>query len=134
MAESAGFSAIAVNYPSTRKELRAHVRQLELLLNSLEYVKEVSFITAGIGGLLVRLLLAADSQWKKKIKTGRIVQIDPPNRGFRLWERLSDSKIAALFLGPSIKAAIRIRLSKFRVFPIRQSSASSTHTTGLRIC
>lgn len=90
MAESAGFSAIAVNYPSTRKELRAHVRQLELLLNSLEYVKEVSFITAGIGGLLVRLLLAADSQWKKKIKTGRIVQIDPPNRGFRLWERLSE--------------------------------------------
>ena len=29
MAESAGFSAIAVNYPSTRKELRAHIRQLE---------------------------------------------------------------------------------------------------------
>ena len=117
MAESAGFSAIAVNYPSTRKELRAHVRQLELLLNSLEYVKEVSFITAGIGGLLVRLLLAADSQWKKKIKTGRIVQIDPPNRGFRLWERLSDSKIAALFLGPSIKSCDSHKVVKIPRFP-----------------
>lgn len=82
MAESAGFSAIAVNYPSTRKELRAHVRQLELLLNSLEYVKEVSFITAGIGGLLVRLLLAADSQWKKKSK---------PDESSRLIRRIADS-------------------------------------------
>ncbi len=115
--ESAGFAAVAVNYPSTRKGLGAHVRQLELLLGSLDYATEFSFITVGIGGLLVRQLLATDSLRKEKGKIRRIVQIDPPNRGFKLWERLCDSKIATFILGPSINSCDSRKIVQLPRFP-----------------
>ncbi len=117
MCESEGYSAIAVNYPSTRKELKAHVRQMELLLSNLKNMKEISFITDGIGGLLVRQLLRTDSQQQKIIKAGRVIQINPPNRGYRLWERLCNSKIALFILGPMIYTCDSRRIVQIPRFP-----------------
>ncbi len=117
MVESIMAVPIAINYPSTRKDMDAHLRQIDFLLNNLEGIKEISFISDGIGGLLVKKLLSADSLWQKKIKIGRIVQINPPNRGYRLWERLADSKIATAILGPMIKFGDSHRAAKISRFP-----------------
>ena len=117
MAETITAVPIAVNYPSTRKDIDAHLRQIDFLLNNLEGIKEISFISDGIGGLLVRKLLSADSPWQKKIKISRVIQINPPNRGYRLWERLADSKIATAILGPMIKLGDSHRAAKFSRFP-----------------
>lgn len=117
MAESEGFTAITLNYPSTRKNLNTHLRQLEFLLNGLSGIKEISFITDGIGGIILRELLACDSEWKRRCKIQRVVQINPPNRGFRLWEQLSENKFALFILGPLIKLGDSRKISKVARFP-----------------
>lgn len=100
-----GMMAAAINYPSTRKRIDSHVRQLEFLLNNLEDVQEVSFVTKGIGGLVLRKLLNLESPWQKRLKINRIVQVCPPNQGSRLFAKLSKSGLFRWFLGPILKEA-----------------------------
>lgn len=100
-----GFLAAAVNYPSTKKRIDSHVRQLEFLLNNLEDVQEVSFVTKGIGGLILRKLMMVDSPWKKNLKIGRIVQVNPPNQGSRLFARMAKNGFFKWILGPMLKEA-----------------------------
>ena len=77
----AGFEARATSYPSTRRSIEAHAAQLERLLQRLQGVDEVSFVTHSMGGIIVRRLLARDGGWKSRITPGRLVMIAPPNQG-----------------------------------------------------
>lgn len=96
-----GFMAAALNYPSTQKHLESHVRQLDFFLNNLEDIEEVSFVTKGVGGLIVRSLLnIQDSKWRSRIRIGRVVQIAPPNKGSKLFGKLSKYKVANMIFGP----------------------------------
>ena len=97
--ESMGFEVAAVNYPSTRKNITNLILQFDFLLNNLN-AQEISFIAFGSGGLILRKLLAKQSLWKKRIKINKIIMIDTPNRGYRLWEKLAKYKIFCLLLGP----------------------------------
>lgn len=100
------FCAAAVNYPSSQKSLDAHVSQFETFLNNLVDINEVSFVTKGIGALILRELLNRHNmEWQKKIKVNRIVEIAPPNQGSRLFAKLSRFKLANLVLGPMLKDA-----------------------------
>lgn len=98
-----GYMAAAINYPSTRKRIDAHVRQLEFLLNNLEDVQEVSFITKGCGGVILRKLLSIESPWQKKLKINRIVQVCPPNQGSRFFRFLAKWRFFNWILGPMLK-------------------------------
>lgn len=98
-----GFMAAAINYPSTKKRIDSHVRQLEFLLNNLEDVQEVSFVTKGIGGIILRKLMAIESPWKKNLKIGRIVQVNPTNQGSRLFAKMSKYRVCQWILGPMLK-------------------------------
>lgn len=105
--------ASAVNYPSTCKRLDAHVRQLDFFMNHLEDVKEVSFVTHGAGGLVLRKMLNTDSPWLHKLKIRRIIEICPENKGRKLYAKLAQYKIFNRLLGPMLydltpKAAKRI--------------------------
>ena len=95
--------AAAINYPSTRKRIDSHVRQLEFLLNHLEDVQEVSFVTKGVGGIVLRKLMALESPWQKKLKIRRIVQVCPPNQGSRLFAKLEKYSFFRWLLGPILK-------------------------------
>lgn len=97
-----GYMAAAINYPSTRKDIDSHVRQLDFLLNHLEDVQEVSFVTKGIGGIILRKLMSLDTEWKKKLKIRRIVQVSPPNQGCPFLTKLNQYKIFRFILGPAI--------------------------------
>ena len=66
-----GYMAAAINYPSTRKRIDGHIRQLDFFMNHLEDVQEVSFVTNGIGGVILRKLLSFDSPWGHKKKINR---------------------------------------------------------------
>lgn len=94
------YTCALINYPSTKKNINSHVRQLNILIENLSDVNKISFVTKGIGGIVLRSLLATNSEWRKKIKIGRIVQIAPPNRGSRFLYMLSEYKIFRYFLGP----------------------------------
>lgn len=85
-----GFQTASLNYPSTRQSISAHADSLEQLMNSLEDVKSVSFVTHSLGGIVARELLARDSEWKKRIRLERLVMTAPPNRGSVAAEILKD--------------------------------------------
>lgn len=100
------FCAAAVNYPSSQKSLDAHVAQFETFLNNLVDINEVSFVTKGVGALILReLLYRKKADWQKKIKVNRIVEIVPPNKGSKLLAKLSQYKLANLVFGPLLKDA-----------------------------
>lgn len=95
-----GLLAAAINYPSTRKKIDGHVRQLDFFMNHLEDITDVSFVTKGIGGLILRKLLSLDSPWQQKIKIQRIVEINPVNSDTPLFEKLAKFRFCNWLLGP----------------------------------
>ncbi len=98
-ATKAGFEAIAISYPSTRGTIEEHVGGFAALLNRLEGIETVSFVTHSMGGLIVRRLLAADADWQRRLRVGRIVMIAPPNQGSRVAARLKDFPLYQGLLG-----------------------------------
>lgn len=84
----AGYDAASVNYPSTRQSITAHAANLEHLIDALEDVDTISFVTHSMGGLVIRDMLSRDSAWKSRLQVHRIVMIAPPNQGSHLAERL----------------------------------------------
>lgn len=98
-----GLSAAAINYPSTRKRIDGHVRQLDFFMNHLEDIEEVSFVTKGIGGLILRKLLSFDSPWRHKIKIQHIVEINPTNPETPLFEKMSKFRLCNYVLGPILQ-------------------------------
>lgn len=98
--------AAAVNYPSSQKSLEAHVSQFETFLNNLVDISEISFVTKGVGVLILRELLnRKNMEWKKRIKVNRIVEINPTNQGSKLFAKLAKFKFANLIFGPMLKDA-----------------------------
>lgn len=95
-----GFLAAAVNYPSTQKELDGHVRQLDFFLNHLEDVDKISFVTNGIGSVILKRLFMLETPWRQKLKIGRAVEVRPQNHGSLLLKKLSKSKFFGFILGP----------------------------------
>ncbi len=95
------YLAAAVNYPSTQKNLNSFVKQFNFFLNHLEDVQEVSFISLGIGGIVLRKLLASKEPWTQKLKINRAVQVCPPNQGSVLLTKLASFKFLRKIMGPA---------------------------------
>lgn len=87
------YTVIAINYPSFFRDFNATIYQLEFLLKNLKDVQEVNFVACGIGGLLARKILSKSANWRKKIKLGRVVTINTPNRGWTGGERLAQNNL-----------------------------------------
>jgi len=78
---AAGYAAVSVNYPSTRRPLEAHAEQISGLLDHAEGVDTVSLVGHSMGGLVSRVALARPAAWKERIRVNRLVTIGTPNRG-----------------------------------------------------
>ena len=98
-----GFMAAAINYPSTRKRLDGHIRQLDFFMNHLEDVKDVSFVTHGIGAVILKRLLSFDSPWQHKLKIHRIVEVCPPATGCVLYKLLGKYRLFQWLFGQILK-------------------------------
>jgi len=98
-----GLMAAAVNYPSTRKRLDGHIRQLDFFLNHLEDVQDISFVTHGIGSVILKRLLSFDSPWQHKIRLRRIVEVCPPAKSNILYKHLGKYRLFQWILGPILK-------------------------------
>lgn len=99
--ESAGYTTIALNYPSTRRSFHNLVEQIEFLLKNLKDIKEINFVVYGFGGLILRKMFSKSSPWKRKFKIGRIVAIDVPNRGCGIGEAINRSLFLKKIFGPA---------------------------------
>jgi len=127
--EAAGFEAIALNFASTRQDIKNQIKQLDFLLSNLDGISQVSFISHGIGGILLRSLLNSDSVWKQKLSLGRIVQINPPNRGNRLTDQIIRYKIGKWLLGPLANQCESAKTAKMPGFPPNTDFAILTAET-----
>ncbi|MBE6448832.1 MAG: hypothetical protein E7018_06015 [Alphaproteobacteria bacterium] len=112
-----GFLAAAINYPSTQKEIEGHVRQLEFFLTHLEDVNEVSFVTNGVGSVVLKKLFTKDSEWKKHFKIGRIVEVRPRNHGNKLLKKIGDNRFLSFFAGPMAKEIGASNIEKIPSLP-----------------
>jgi len=77
----AGFEAIPVHYPSTFNTIECHARSLTGLLNRIEGIDQVSFVTHSMGGLVLCEALSCEPYWRENIRINRTVMIAPPNQG-----------------------------------------------------
>ena len=98
---SCGYAAHAINYPSTRKSITDHADQMDRLLNRLQGVRTVSFVTHSMGGLVARYLLSRDSAWRKNIQVNRLLMLAPPNQGARIAELLTQFNAFKFTAGPA---------------------------------
>ena len=112
-----GFMAAAINYPSMQENSESHIRQLIFLLNNLEDVNEVSFISYGSGSLLLNKLLATSAPWQKKFKIGRIVQIEPREKSSYWIKLLNRFRLTKWICGPMIEELNKDGIDKFPTLP-----------------
>lgn len=95
-----GFLAAAVNYPSSQKDLEAHVKQFHFFLDHLEDIETISFVTFGAGSAVLQRLLSGKAGWQSRLKISRIVEVTPAIRGNALLDYLSRSKLFGFIIGP----------------------------------
>ncbi len=96
LAES-GFLPVPFDYPSTQANLEKCSEFLDEVIKSLDGVKEISFVTHSMGGLVVRNWLKEHED--KRVR--RMVMIGTPNKGAEMADKLRDWKIYKLILGPA---------------------------------
>lgn len=109
--KAAGYQVAAISYASTRRSVASNADHLAELIESLEGVDRISFVTHSLGGLVVRDLLArAEAPWRKRITVNALVMTAPPSRGSRmadilqyvppinliLWRGLFDSRTSVV--------------------------------------
>lgn len=79
---SAGYQVAAISYASTRRSVARNADDLAELIENLEGVDRISFVTHSLGGLVVRNLLArGDSPWRERIEVNALIMTAPPSRG-----------------------------------------------------
>ncbi len=115
----AGFQARALAYASTRGSLQEHAGNLLRVLDSLETIETVSFVTHSLGALVVRTALANQTDWPAGLKVDGLVMLAPPSNGAELADRLQRFTPWRLIGGPSTgqlghEAAGEIALPKVR--------------------
>ncbi len=98
-----GYNVAAINYPSTRKPIKYHIRQLEFFLNHCEDVNKVSFITKGAGCLLLRKLISDTYGWQDNFKIDKVINVNPINRGSDCFEIMSRIVPCNWLFGPMLK-------------------------------
>jgi pimeloyl-ACP methyl ester carboxylesterase len=86
----AGYDAVAISYPSTRRSIEDHALALKHLLTRLEGTEMVSFVTHSMGGIVLRHVLAGDQAWRQSVLLGSVIMIAPPNQGSAVARVLKD--------------------------------------------
>ncbi len=125
-----GFLAAAINYPSTRKSVDSHTKQLNFFLNHLEDVHEISFITNGMGGFILKNLLEQNPSepWKKNLKCRRAVLINPPFQGNSFAKMLYKYRVFRWLFGPMLREACCVSsLKNNPIFPKMEIGVITTH-------
>ena len=98
--EADGWATLAINYPSSRRSLEAHAEQVARVLDRHEGVREVSFVTHSLGGLVTRRLLGKPRAFRRRVKLGRVLMLGPPNQGSKIAKGLGGLAAFGGIVGP----------------------------------
>lgn len=111
-----GFMAAAINYPSTQKDLDAHVKQFHFFMEHLEDIETVSFITLGVGNLIVQELFKERVPWQTRLKFKRCIFINPFVSETKLVKKMCNNKVGKFIVGPMGNNLIDEQID--RLYPI----------------
>lgn len=89
MIRRAGYDCMVWHYGSNHTNAAGHAGRLAALVNGLEGVKTISFVTHSLGGLILRVLLADDGA-RPQTPVNGIVMIAPPHGGSFLADLVHD--------------------------------------------
>lgn len=95
--ENEGYLVVPFDYPSTRVDISASARMLGEVVNSLEGVEKISFVTHSMGGLVVRSWLEQGGDPRARC----LVMMGTPNKGAEVADRLKNWNLYRLILGPA---------------------------------
>ncbi len=96
-------TVVALNYPSLFRSSLASAHQLLFFLNHIEDINEVSFVTKGMGNMVLQKALNFPPElltFKNKMRIGNIVEINPVKEANLLCEFLAQFKFFRLICGP----------------------------------
>lgn len=94
-----GYRTLNLGYDSRHKDLEALAKEVDAPIEAFaaEVDGFVHFVTHSMGGLLVRVYLAA----RKPVRLGRVVMLGPPNDGSAIADLLHGSHAFRAFFGPA---------------------------------
>jgi pimeloyl-ACP methyl ester carboxylesterase len=97
--EEAGYSAIEFDYPSTQVSIPEAARNLDRLIQSLDGIDEINFVTHSMGGLVVRAYTMEYDDARIK----RMVMLGTPNQGAELADITQQYWILRTAAGPGAR-------------------------------
>lgn len=95
--QTTGYRTFGFDYPSTRVGIEESAEYLSRVIESLEGIERIHFVTHSMGGLVVRAYLAKHND----PRLGRLVMIATPNQGAELASLLKSNLLFKLIYGPS---------------------------------
>ena len=103
--EKGGYTVYSISYASTRRDVAAHARCLERIIDRFEAVEELNFVGHSMGNIVARYYLAELARKRKRVppqrRIRRIVMLAPPNNGAMLADRYGRNQVYVLFAGAS---------------------------------
>ncbi len=97
--EKAGYSAVEFDYPSTQVSIPEAARYLNQLIQSLDGIDEINFVTHSMGGLVVRAYTMEYDDPRIK----RMVMLGTPNQGAELADLTQQYWILRTAAGPGAR-------------------------------
>ena len=99
-----GYSAVSMNYASTRHPIGDHARAVESIVHHLRDVSRIHFIGFSMGAIVVRHFFSDYVQSGKSLEQlGRVVMIASPNKGASLAAKFGRGPVLGTILGESFK-------------------------------
>lgn len=95
--EKDGYLVVPFDYPSTRVDIAASAKMLGQVVESLDGVEKISFVTHSMGGLVVRSWLGQGGDDRARC----LVMMGTPNKGAEVADILRDWHLYRLILGPA---------------------------------
>ena len=95
--QQAGFTAFAIDYPSTRVDIPTAAGFLNSVVESMQGVRRIHFVAHSMGGLVVRAYLAKHQD----SRLDRLVMIATPNQRAHLADMFRSNVVYKMAFGPA---------------------------------
>lgn len=91
--------AQAIEYPSTQRGITGNAKQINILLDNIDDYKEISFITFGIGNIILEKALQQRMPKQKNAAIGKIIEIAPATGNNFILQKITQTDFFKFIFG-----------------------------------